>query len=121
MEILNDDRRRERRIIAMWKAHLNENLPCFLNNLSQSGLKLWIDKGLELPRNSVSIQIDSPPVRFLNDKIHFELEVVWVNPEQSDSYNEIGCQFQGLSEQQHKQLRELLIYFYNIQSKGKFY
>lgn len=82
----------------------------YLVDVSQYGLKAWLDKSENEVEDNFSLYIRPPKVFNIGD-VEFEVEKVWVNYNKSTRYSEVGCRFKDLSEEQKAKLRQIIHFF----------
>lgn len=111
------DKRKEPRFNAFWKVYKNDFSWGYLIDISENGLRVWLNKEEELEEEIFEIRIHTP-YELEGDVMDFKIKQIWVNSERSHHFNEIGCQFKDLEDSQKTHLNILIDYFktYNEQT-----
>lgn len=108
--VINMDKRKDTRLHAFWKVYRDDITWGYLIDLSESGVKVWLNKEEEVSEEDFVIRI-RPPKEINIEAIDFEVHRIWMNPNKSLRFNEIGCQFTKLDDNQKKQLEQLISFF----------
>lgn len=111
------DKRKEPRFNAFWKVYKNDFSWGYLLDISENGLRVWLNKDEIVDDESFDICIHTP-YELEGDSMDFNIKQVWTNSDRSHHFNELGCQFNELNEDQKKYLNTLIEYFrtYNEQT-----
>ncbi len=112
----NENKRKEPRLHAFWKVYREDITWGYLIDLSENGLKVWLNKDEEVKDNDFNIHIH-PPKELELDIIDLNVHRIWMNPSKSQRFNEIGCQFNNLTEQQKGHLTKLIVFFKKYNTK----
>ncbi len=115
----SQNQRKSARLHAFWKVYRDDITWGYLIDLSETGVKVWLNKDEEVNEDNFTIRI-RPPREFNIDAIDFEVRRIWMNPNKSLRFNEIGCQFRNLTEDQKKQLTKLITFFEKYNPKEEF-
>ncbi len=111
-----DNKRKFERLSAFWKVYRDEISWGYLIDLSETGVRVWLNKEEKIDEAKFSIRIN-PPKELNLDSIDLAIQQIWMNPNKSQRFIEIGCKFQSLSGSQKKQLDQLILFFKKYNAK----
>ncbi len=103
----DSERRREKRVLAIYKLNIERKLSGYIIDVSKSGMKIWLHKTQAIEKENFSINVPFSGELKMSD-INLDLIPVWRDENKTIHYNEIGCQFQNLDPQQRMLLDRLL-------------
>ncbi len=105
------EQRKDLRLMTFCKVYKDDQILGFVIDLSKGGLKLWLNKDIDLAINdSFTIEIQ-PPADIQSDIVPIKLEVVWKNPDRTSLLSEVGCEFRNLNGKQEDHIDFLLSCF----------
>ena len=105
-----ENKRKNVRLQAFWKVYRQNVSWGYLIDLSESGVRVWLNKDEKIGNDNFTIKIH-PPKELNIDEIDFNVSRIWTNPDKSQRFNEIGCTFNGLTDDKKEQLNQLIIFF----------
>jgi len=107
-----DERRRTSRHDLFWVVNQEDqqSLLGYLVDLSESGMRVWLKLNYQAKESNFTVCL-LPPNKL--ELPHFVIDVrkVWLGKDETDTFDEIGCEFVGLNVEQKKSLAKMLSFF----------